>query len=338
MGLVGSALPLACRHPMEARRTNDMDQQAMKDDVVDVVVVGGGPAGLNAALNLGRGRKKVLLCDAGPPRNAAAVEVHGFVTRDGIPPQEFRRIASEQLRPYDIKVRDVRVMNIEREGSGFCVTLEGGRVVVARRVLLATGMVDVMPDLPGYRELWGKALFQCPYCHGWEVKDRAWGVLATSEALVDFGMFLTGWSRDMVVFTQGAVTVSAEKRLQLERAGVRLEERRIRRLVSGSGEHPLEAVELEDGARLRRDVLFARPPQRQVPVVERLGLAVDEQGYLRVSPQGETSIPGIYAAGDLTTPIQAAVMAAAAGAMAGGALNHGLTLELVGAAHPVMRG
>jgi thioredoxin reductase len=300
---------------------------------VDVVVVGGGPAGLNAALNLGRGRRKVLLCDAGPPRNAAAVEVHGFVTRDGIPPGEFRRIAREQLRPYDVEVRDVRVTSIEREGSGFRVVLEGGREVVARRVLLATGMVDVMPDLPGYRELWGKALFQCPYCHGWEVKDRPWGVLATSEALVDFGMVLTAWSRDMVVFTQGAVTVSAEKRLQLERAGVRLEERRILRLVSGSGEHPLEAVELEDGTRIRRDVLFARPPQRQVPMVERLGLAVDEQGYLRVSPQGETSIPGIYAAGDLTTPIQAAVMAAAAGALAGGAMNHGLTLELVGAAH-----
>jgi thioredoxin reductase len=311
-----------------------MAQQARQDDVVDVVVVGGGPAGLNAALNLGRGRRKVLLCDAGPPRNAAAVEVHGFVTRDGIPPGEFRRIAREQLRPYDVEVRDVRVLGIEREGSGFRVALEGGRGVVARRVLLATGMVDVLPDLPGYRELWGKALFQCPYCHGWELKERAWGVLATSEALVDFGLVLTAWSRDMVVFTQGAVTVSAEKRLQLERAGVRLEERRIRRLVSGAGAHPLEAVELEDGTRLRRDVLFARPPQRQVPMVERLGLAVDEQGYLRVSPQGETSIPGIYAAGDLTTPMQAAVMSAAAGALVGGALNHGLALELVGAAHP----
>ncbi|MBZ4420711.1 NAD(P)/FAD-dependent oxidoreductase [Myxococcus sp. RHSTA-1-4] len=299
----------------------------------DVVVVGGGPAGLNAALNLGRGRKKVLLCDAGPPRNAAAVEMHGFATRDGTPPQEFRRIGREQLRPYDVEVRDVRVRNILRDGPGFRVELEGDEVVEARRVLLATGMVDVLPDLPGYREVWGKALFQCPYCHGWEVRDRAWGVLATSEALVDFGLFLTGWSRDMVVFTAGAVPVSADKRIQLERAGARLEERRILRLVPGSGEHALEAVELEGGTRVRRDVLFARPPQRQVPVVERLGLALDEQGYVRVNAQGETSIPGIYAAGDLTTPLQGAVIAASAGAVAAGMLNHGLNLEAAGAAH-----
>ena len=309
---------------------NDMGPRTEKKDVV---VVGGGPAGLNAALNLGRGRKKVLLCDAGPPRNAAAEEIHGFVTRDGTPPKEFRRIGREQLRPYDVEVRDVRVLAIEREGSGFRVALEGGGGVEARRVLLATGLVDVLPDLPGYRELWGKALFQCPYCHGWEVRERAWGLLATSEAMLDFGVFLTGWSHDMVVFTAGTFPVPAEKRGQLERAGVRLEERRIRRLVPAPDGHFLEAVELEDGTRVRRDVLVARPPQRQVPFVERLGLALDEQGFIRVNAQGETSIPGIHAAGDLTTHLQGAVMAAAAGATAGAMMNHALNMENAGAAH-----
>jgi thioredoxin reductase len=308
---------------------NDMGRLA----AVDAVVVGGGPAGLNAALMLGRGRKKVLLCDAGPPRNAAAEEVHGFVTRDGTPPREFRRIGREQLRPYDVEVRDVRVLGLERIGPRFRVALEGGGVVDARSVVLTTGMVDVPPEVPGYRELWGKALFQCPYCHGWEIQDRPWGVHATTEALVDFGAFLTGWTRDVVVFTEGAFAVPAEKRALLERAGVRLEERRIRRLIPGADGHTLEAVELEDGTRVPREFLFARPPQRQTALVQRLGLALDEQGYVKVNAQRETSIPGIFAGGDLTTPMQGAIMAAAEGAIAAAMANHGLNLETVGGGH-----
>ncbi|MCP3136433.1 NAD(P)/FAD-dependent oxidoreductase [Pyxidicoccus xibeiensis] len=300
---------------------------------VDAVVVGGGPAGMNAALMLGRGRKKVLLCDSGPPRNAAAVQIHGFVTRDGTPPQEFRRIGREQLRPYDVEVREVRVEGIEQVGSGFRVALEGGGEVETRRVLLATGMVDVLPEVPGYRDLWGKAIFQCPYCHGWEIQDRQWGVIAPNEHMVDFGLFLTGWTRDVVVFTEGAFAVPADKRAQLERAGVRLEARRIRALIPAADGDVLAALELEDGTRVPREFLFARPPQRQVGLVQSLGLALDEQGYVKVNEQKETSIPGIYAAGDLTTWLQGAIMSASAGAIVGAMLNHGLNLENAGAAH-----
>jgi len=304
-----------------------------RTEAKDVVVVGGGPAGLSAALALGRGRKKVLLCDAGPPRNATAEHMQTFLTRDGTPPKELRRIGREQLRPYDVEVRDVRVMGLERIGPRFRVELEGGDWVDTRRVVLTTGMVDVLPELPGYRELWGRALFQCPYCHGWEIQERPWGVLATAEALVDFGAFLTGWTRDVVVFTEGAFTISADKRALLERAGVRLEERRIRRLVPGRGGHALEAVELEGGTRVPREFLFARPPQRQVALVQPLGLALDEQGYVRVNAQQETSLPGIFAGGDLTTPIQGALLAAAAGMLAASMANHGMNLEAMGVTH-----
>ncbi|MFP2906177.1 NAD(P)/FAD-dependent oxidoreductase [Pyxidicoccus sp. 3LFB2] len=305
----------------------------MTTETQDVLIVGGGPAGLNAALALGRGRKKVLLCDAGPPRNAAAEHMFTFLSRDGTPPKEMRRIGREQLRPYDVEVRDVRVLSLERLGSRFRVELEGGGRVDVRRVVLTTGMVDVLPELPGYRELWGKAIFQCPYCHGWEIQDRPWGVLAPVEPMVDFGAFLTGWTRDVMVFTEGAFAVSADKRAMLERAGVRLEERRIRRFIPRADGQGMEAVELEDGARVPREFLFARPPQRQVALVQQLGLALDEQGYVKVSAQMETSVPGIYAGGDLTTPIQGAIMAAAAGMFAAASANHGLNLELAGATH-----
>jgi thioredoxin reductase len=299
----------------------------------DVVIIGGGPAGLNAALMLGRARKEVLLCDGGAPRNAAAEGIHGFVTRDGTPPKEFRRIAREQLRPYSVELQDVRVTAVERLASGFRVVLEGGREVETRRLLLATGMVDEPPDLPGYRELWGQSIFQCPYCHGWEVQDRPFGLLATSEPMLDFALFLTGWSRDLVVFTQGAWEVPAEQRQRLERAEVRLETRRIHRLVASARGH-LEAVELEDGSRVAREVLFARPPQRQTDLVRRLGLALDEQGFVRIDAQHQTSIPGIHAAGDLTTFLQGAVMAASAGAVAAAMMNHALNMENAGAGTP----
>jgi thioredoxin reductase len=292
----------------------------------DVVIVGGGPAGLSAALVLGRARKRVLLCDDGPPRNAAAARVHGFVTRDGIPPQEFRRVGREQLCPYDgVEVRDARVSSIERQGPGFCVTLAGGARVGCRRVLLAVGIVDELPETPGFRELWGRSIFQCPYCHGWEVRDGAFGVLATGPMFLEYALFLTGWSRDVIGFTNGAYALAAEDRARLAGAGVGLEERPVRALLS-SGDR-LEAVALADGAVVPRAVLFARSPQRQTALVAGLDVALDEQGFVRVNEHKETSLPGVYAAGDLTTMQQGALIAAAAGAQAAYMMNHALTLE-----------
>ena len=292
----------------------------------DVVIVGGGPAGLTAALNLGRARKRVALFDAGSPRNAAATHINGFVTRDGTPPAEFRRIGREQLHKYPaVHVREAAVESITREGELF-VARVGEERIEARRVLLGVGMVDVMPDLPGFRELWGKSIFQCPFCHGWEIQDRPFGVLATSLMLVEFSLFLTGWSRDIVVFTSGAVDIPAELRARLASAGVVVEERPIRALRARPDGY-LEAVELVGGEAVAREVIFTRTAQRQTALVRSLDLALDEQGYVRVDEHKATSVAGIYAAGDLTTMMQTALMAAAAGAMAAAMMSHGLTTE-----------
>ncbi|WP_373047510.1 NAD(P)/FAD-dependent oxidoreductase [Vulgatibacter sp.] len=292
----------------------------------DVLVIGGGPAGLSAALQLGRGCKKVLLCDAGPPRNAAAEEMHGFPTRDGTPPREFRRIGREQLAPYDVEVREVGVHHVEAQGRGFVVALADGSTVRCRRVILATGMVDEIPDVPGIREQWGRRIFQCPYCHGWELRGRPWGLLATSEQLLEFALFLTGWTEQVVAFTNGPLSIRDELRQRLERAGVALESRRIARLVAGPTDE-LAAVELEDGTRRGCEALVVRPPQRQSAFVARLGLALDDAGYVRIDEREETSVRGIYAAGDLTTPVQGALLAAAAGTRAAWAVNHALNVH-----------
>ena len=150
----------------------------MTEPTFDIVIAGGGPAGLSAALTFGRARKRVLLCDAGPRRNAAATHIHTFVTRDGTPPDEFRRVAREQVRAYpSVAVHDTPVTTITGQKDAFAVTFGDDRVH-ARRVLLCTGLIDILPDIDGLRELWGGSVFQCPYCHGWEVRDRRFAYLS----------------------------------------------------------------------------------------------------------------------------------------------------------------
>lgn len=295
----------------------------------DVVIAGGGPAGLSAALALGRARKSVLLCDAGARRNATAEQIHTFVTRDGTPPGEFRAVGRQQLAAYpSVEVRDEGVVSVRGARGAFQVALESGPVE-ARRVLLCTGLVDELLPLQGFRELWGRSIFQCPYCHGWEVQDQSWGYLARNTEALHFPIVLRGWTRDVTVFTSGAFDVPAEVRDRFTSAGIRIETREVARLVSRGDR--LASVMLTDGTELPCDVLFAHPPQRHVDLVRALDLSLDEGGFVRVhAPTCETSISGIYAAGDLMTRMQGAILAAAYGMQAAAALNYELTAEQAG--------
>ncbi|WP_437780702.1 NAD(P)/FAD-dependent oxidoreductase [Sorangium sp. So ce1097] len=294
----------------------------------DVVIVGGGPAGLSAALALGRARKRVLLCDAGARRNAAAEHIHNFVTRDGTPPQEFREIGRRQLAAYpSVEARDLRVEAIAGTRGAFQVTSAAG-TVEARRILLCTGLIDEPLAIQGSRELWGRSIYQCPYCHGWEVQDRRWGYLARGAQFLEFPLLLRGWTRDVVVFTSGAFDVPADIRARLGAAGIHVEARPVARLVARDDR--LEGIQLSDGATIPCEVLFAHPPQRQVDLVRTLGVALDDDGFVQVDPmRRETSVPGIYAGGDLVSRMQGAILAAASAMQAAAMLNHELTAELV---------
>jgi thioredoxin reductase len=295
----------------------------------DLLIVGGGPSGLSAALALARARKRVLLCDSGPRRNAAATHIHNFVTRDGTPPDEFRQVARQQLAAYpNVDMLDAGVESITGARGAFRVGL-GSRTAEARRVLLCTGMIDEMPPIDGFRELWGRAIFQCPYCHGWEARDRRWGYLAlpaNASHLLPFALQARGWTRDVVVFAHGSA-VADDARAQLETAGIRVESTPVARLVADGSR--LQAVELADGTAVPCEVLFAHPPQRQVDLVRSLGVALDDSGYLTVDPTTrQTSVPGIYASGDLTTRMQGAILAAASGTHAAAIINLELTTDL----------
>ncbi|MEQ9365594.1 MAG: NAD(P)/FAD-dependent oxidoreductase, partial [Leptospirales bacterium] len=200
--------------------------------------------------------------------------------------------------------------------------------------LLATGVVDILPRISGLAELWqkGESVFLCPYCHGWEVQDRPWALLATDVAHVEWALFLKGWTDDLIVFTNGACYVPDDLQARLGRAKILLEERPIQRLLScleasgGNGDH-LKAIALADGTRIEREVLFIRSEQRQTDLIQTLGLNLTEAGYVAIDAAMQTSVPGIYAAGDLTTPMQQALAGAADGARAAAMINHRLNLE-----------
>lgn len=296
----------------------------MNDDIVDVLVVGGGPSGLQAALTLGRARKRVLVADGGLRRNAPTEHMNNFLTRDGIAPGDFRREARAQLAKYpNVSFHDGQVETMSGQRGDF----RAGHIR-ARRVLLASGMVDQPPDLEGIAPLWGHSVFQCPYCHGWEARERPWAYYAPDATAAHVAPFVTqlrGWSPHVTLFTH---KVTDEVRRGLLAAKIQIEHAHVKRLI-GKG-HQLEAVELADGRRVNCEALLMHPPQKQVNLVRALNLALDEEGFVKIHPMmHETSTPGIYAAGDLTTRAQAAVLAAAAGMQAAAAINVELTAELV---------
>ena len=296
----------------------------MTEGPVDVLIAGGGPAGLQAALTLGRARKRVLVADGGPRRNAPAEHMNNFVSRDGIAPADFRREARAQLAKYpNVSFRDEQLEALTGARGDF-----RAGAIRARRVLLATGLIDQVPELEGIGPLWGHSVFQCPYCHGWEARQGRWGYYApdaTAPHVGPFVMMLRGWSPEVTLFTD---KLGDDVRRNLVAAKVEIESAAVKRLV-GAGDQ-LEAVELAGGRRIACDALLMHPPQRQVGLVRALGVALDDEGFVKTDPMTrETSIPGIYAAGDLTTRGQAAVLAAAAGMQAAAAINAELTADLV---------
>lgn len=299
----------------------------MPEPELEVAILGGGPAGLSAALVLGRARRRVDLFASGAPRNAPAHTAHSFFTRDGTPPAELLRIGREQLSPYDtIQVREIGIASVRRAAENHFELIDdsGGRIT-AGSVILATGVVDDLPDLPGLRELWGTGVFHCPYCHGWEIRDEPFLLLAESEADALFARALLGWSSRLTVVSRKPGFLEREAWKPLRDVGVTLATSPVVRLVpDGSGR--IADVLLENGDRLGPCAGFVKPALRQrTTFAADLGCRFLEEGHLKglidVDERGFTGIPGLYAVGDAAKGVSQIVNAAAAGATAAGALN-----------------
>ena len=270
--------------------------------VYDAVVVGGGPAGLSAALVLGRARRRVLVVDAGRPANAASSAVGGLLAQNGVAPTELRAAGRDQLAEHPtVEVRDDTVLHAARGGRGdFLVALGTGRTVHTRTLLLAHGLSYDPPSLPGISEHWGRSAFHCPFCDGWEVRDRALAIHGNGPDVATSALVLSGWSRDVVLCTDGPAQLGAG-RDALERAGIRVREERVRRLTGRDGQ--LQLIEFDDGPAEERDALFVRT-RRTLPsgLAVKLGCRLDDGGTIAADIDGRTSVAGVFAAGDAATP------------------------------------
>lgn len=294
----------------------------------DVVIVGAGPAGLSAALVLGRCRRSVLVCDNGHPRNESAQAMHGYLTRDGMPPLEFLRLAREELGPYTtVELRDATVSDARcGPDSRFETTLENGELIESRKLLIATGVRDNLPEIEGMRALYGRSVFHCPYCDGWEVRDERLAVLGKGEKGYGLSLELTAWSRDILLCTNGPAGIEPRKLERLARNGISVREDKVSRLEGNDG--ILARVVFADGpAAERRALFFTTGQYQQSALAIRLGCEFNDKGTVRTGKYETTHLPGLYVAGDASRAVQWVVVAAAEGAEAAFAINTDLIKE-----------
>ncbi len=291
----------------------------MTTDTYDVAVIGGGAAGLSAALVLGRARRKVAVIDAGTPRNAAATHLQGFISRDGMAPDELLARGREEVIGYGVDVVEDRVTAID---LGFVIRRAGGAAIQARTVLIATGAADQLPDIPGVRERWGRDFLHCPYCHGWEVQDAPIGVIGSPG----YAHLLRQWSGDVIYFADDQPPTD-EQAAALRGRGIDVVSDRITRLVIADDR--LDGVELEDGRVIARDAVFMQPVLRPHGdgLLDALGCDVDELGFPIADPTGRTSVPHVWIAGNAANPRAQVVTAAGEGSAAAIAINADLVVE-----------
>ncbi|WNZ13339.1 NAD(P)/FAD-dependent oxidoreductase [Streptomyces sp. 11x1] len=304
-----------------------MTEQYDMAEQYEVIVIGGGAAGLSAALVLGRARRRTLVVDAGEPRNAPAAHMQGFLSRDGMSPAEFLAVGREEIARYGVALVRGRAADVTRDDDGrtFTVALADGRTVRARRLVFATGLKDELPAVPGVAERFGRDVLHCPYCHGWEVRDQPFGVLATTPLSVHQALMVSQWSKDVTLFlhTVAESDLSDDDLRRLAAAGVRVVPGEVAGLVVADDR--LTGVRLADGTTHARSVLFAAPrPVPQTTLLEKLGAELTETpfgAYPVVDPTGRTTIPEVWAAGNAMGFSEQVINAASSGYRAGATIN-----------------
>ena len=286
----------------------------------DVAVIGGGATGLSAALVLTRARRTIIVVDSGSPRNAGATYMHGYLSRDGVPPSALLSAGRDEVTGYGGDIVTSTATEVVPGGAhGFEVRLDDGRQISARRLLVTTGLRDELPDVPGLRDRWARDVLHCPYCHGHEVRDRRLGVLGGNPGDVRYAQIVRQWTDDLVYFTPPD-TLTATERAELVARAIGVVEGLVERLVLDDDQ--LRGVQMDDGCVVPRDALFV--PPRFVPnsaLLDSLGCDVDAAGWVIADGTGRTSVPGVWAAGNVIDPRAQVITAAGAGSAAAIALN-----------------
>ncbi len=287
----------------------------------DTIIVGGSTAGLSAAIYLGRFRRKVLIIDSQKPANRFSHASHSFFTRDGISPAELVAIGKEQLRPYEtVTLQSGEVTGVVPDGQRFAITLADGSQYSARKILLASGLKDTLPAIEGLEPFWGRSAFHCPYCDGWEQRDQPVAIINTGEKALHIAKLLRVLTSDLVICSNGDAELDPDQRAFLAKHNIRLIETSIERVEGHDTQ--VEQIVFADGSTLARKAIFIAPTVTQhSDFATQLGCEVNQNGIVKIDPQGRTNVAGVYAAGDIAYPARQLIIAASQGALAGIGIN-----------------
>jgi thioredoxin reductase len=296
-------------------------------DILDVIIIGGSYAGLSAAMALGRSLKNVLIIDSGSPCNKQTPHSHNFLTQDGETPANIASKAKKQVLKYPtVKFIQDKAVSAGKKSNSFEVVTESGRVFTARKLLLATGIHDIMPDIDGFKDCWGITVLHCPYCHGYEVNGENLGVLANGDAAFEMARFISNWSSKLTLFTNGHSALTGEQTDMLADHNIFVVEKEILRIDHEKG--VMHGLGFKDGSGHELKALFYRAAFRQhSDISEKLGCEFTQDGYIKIGELQETTVPGVYAAGDNSTMLRSVAVAVSAGMKAGAFINKEIIME-----------
>lgn len=293
----------------------------------DVIIVGGSYAGLSAAMSLGRSLRKVLVIDSGKPCNAQTPHSHNFLTQDGRTPAEISSIAKSQVLLYEtVEFQNDLATKGTKTPDGFEIGLESGRTVRGKKLILATGIIDRLPDIPGFAACWGISAIHCPYCHGYEYHGRKTAVLGNGETAMHYALLVSNLTKELTILSNGKPDFSPEQMEKLNRHHIEVVDLEVDEILHRGGY--LHGVVFRDGSKATFDALYLRPPFMQhTDLAGQLGCELDEPGYIRVDAMQKTTVEGMFACGDNSSMMRSVAMAVATGNMAGAAINRELAAE-----------
>lgn len=293
----------------------------------DVIIVGGSYAGLSAAMSLGRALRKVLIVDAGKPANRFTPHSHNFITHDGKPPGEIAALAGQQVIAYSsVKRITGFVTDAKTENHGFTVRLDNGGEYACSKLIFATGIIDLLPNIAGFTDCWGKSVLHCPYCHGYEVRNAKTGIIGNGDYAFEFGALISNWTHDLTVFTNGVSTLTLEQTSKLSRHNIQIVETKIKALQHEQGY--LKSIAFEDGGLISLSAIYTRPEFKQhSDAPAQLGCELTQDGYIKIDASQETTVPGVFACGDNVTRLRTVANAVSMGTTAGMMVNKALIIE-----------
>ncbi|MBD3583200.1 NAD(P)/FAD-dependent oxidoreductase [Flavobacterium selenitireducens] len=298
-----------------------------KPILFDVIIIGGSYAGLSAAMALGRSLRRVLVIDSGTPCNAQTPHSHNFVTHDGTPPAEIARLAKQQVSEYpNVTFVSGLATEVTQGLCGFDVKTWDGEYFTSRKLLLATGIEDIMPEVDGASECWGISLIHCPYCHGYEYRNEKTGILANGEMAFEMARLVSNWTKDLTIFTDGDPGLTADQIAKLNSKNIEIIHTEVEALMHESGY--MTSVVLSDGSKKEVKAIYTRPAFiQQSDIAEKLGCEFQPSGHIKVDPFQKTTIPGVYAAGDNCFQMRSVPSSVFAGSLAGSMINRELIDE-----------